>query len=68
MPESSRVVQDRSHLDKAIKAAENKVLGWAATFSIVQYIGPEAGQSSVNPLYQLYESGSKVSYISYKAV
>ena len=43
MPESSRVVQDRSHLDEAIKAAENKVTGWAATFSIAQQVALEVG-------------------------
>ena len=35
-PESTRIMQDGSHLDKAIEVAESRVLGWAARFSMVQ--------------------------------
>ena len=55
-------MQDGSYLEEAPEVAKSRVLGWATSFSVVQHVGFEAGQLFVNPLHQMHECGSKVSF------
>ena len=39
VPEPTRMMQDGSHLVKAIEAVKSEVIGWAASFSMAQLVG-----------------------------
>ena len=39
MAEFTREMQDRSYLGEALEVAESRVLGWAASFSMAQWVG-----------------------------
>ena len=38
-PESTRTMQDGSHLVEAMEVVESVVLVWAASFTMVQWVG-----------------------------
>ena len=61
-------MQDRSCQDKAIRVTKSRVLGYAANFSIAQWVGLEVGQCFVNPLHQLHKGGREVTFIPSQAV
>ena len=57
---STRMMQDRSCLDKALKVIESRILGWATSFGTTNHIGLKAGYLFIDPLHQMHEGGSKV--------
>ena len=56
-------MQDGSYLDKAMKVTESRALGWATSIRVANQVGLEAGQSFLNPLYQLHENRSEVYFV-----
>ena len=39
MPESTRMIKDGSYLAEAMEATDSRVMGWAASYGMVQWAG-----------------------------
>ena len=63
MPEPTGMMQDRFHLDEALKVAKNSAPGWAINFDTNQHVGHKAGQLFENSLYQIHKFWSEVSFL-----